>query len=52
MGCQTESGPIYYNNLLQALKETATGQFDRRKAVELAKRTGNRSSALSDALGR
>jgi hypothetical protein len=42
-------GPIYYDNLLGALKETATGDFDRRKAVQLARLASNNSSALQRA---
>jgi hypothetical protein len=42
-------GPIYYDNLLRALKETATGDFDRRKAAQLARLASNKSPALQRA---
>jgi hypothetical protein len=43
------SGPIYYDNLLRALKETATGDFDKKKATELARLASNSLSALQRA---
>jgi hypothetical protein len=42
-------GPIYYDNLLRALKETATSDFDKSKAAQLARLAGNKSSALQRA---
>ena len=42
-------GPIYYDNLLRALKETATGDFDRRKAGQLARLASHKPSTLQRA---
>jgi hypothetical protein len=42
-------GPIYYDTFLAALKENATGGFDRKKADALARFASGKSSALQRA---
>ncbi|HEX8861921.1 MAG TPA: hypothetical protein VGC06_23020 [Actinomycetes bacterium] len=46
---RSRSGPLYYDNLLGALKETAVADAGHRKAAELARFAGNSSSTLQRA---